>query len=90
MIHRLKDLIGPASEVSACGRVPPDPVPAGVFGRLRDAWAVVCGRAFAVAWPKPGELEEALGSSGRPNRAADRWVRRLKLEVLRDLIRRRP
>lgn len=30
------------------------------FGRLRAAWAVLTGRAEALRWPEPGELEDAL------------------------------
>lgn len=29
-------------------------------GRLKAAWWVLTGRAFAFAWPKPGDLEDAL------------------------------
>lgn len=28
--------------------------------RLRAAWWVLTGRAYALRWPKPGELELAL------------------------------
>jgi len=30
-------------------------------GRLKAAWAVLTGRAFALAWPRPGDLERAIG-----------------------------
>ena len=31
-------------------------------GRWRAAWWVLTGRAYALLWPKPGELEGALES----------------------------
>jgi hypothetical protein len=30
-------------------------------GRLKAAWWVLTGKAFAFAWPKAGELEKAIG-----------------------------
>lgn len=30
-------------------------------GRLRAAWWVLTGRAYAFQWPKPGDLEAAVG-----------------------------
>lgn len=30
-------------------------------GRLQAAWWVLTGRAFAFEWPKPGDLEAAVG-----------------------------
>jgi len=30
-------------------------------GRLKAAWGVLTGRAFAFAWPRPGDLENAIG-----------------------------
>lgn len=65
MIHRLRHMIGSAQ----CGqshptmgyvRAVPCPFYGGLFDRLRDAAAVVRGNAFAVRWPKGGELEMAL------------------------------
>lgn len=29
-------------------------------GRFLAAWSVLTGKAYAFAWPKPGELETAL------------------------------
>jgi hypothetical protein len=29
-------------------------------GSLRAAWWVLTGRAFALRWPRPGDLEDAL------------------------------
>lgn len=30
-------------------------------GSLKAAWAVLTGRAFAFKWPRPGDLEAAIG-----------------------------
>lgn len=30
-------------------------------GRLKAAWWVLTGRAYAFEWPKPGDLEAAIG-----------------------------
>jgi hypothetical protein len=30
-------------------------------GRLKAAWWVLTGRAYAFEWPRPGDLEEAIG-----------------------------
>jgi hypothetical protein len=30
-------------------------------GQLRAAWEVLMGRAFAIKWPEPGDIEKALG-----------------------------
>jgi hypothetical protein len=30
-------------------------------GRLKAAWWVLTGRAYAFQWPKPGDVEQALG-----------------------------
>lgn len=38
--------------------------------RLVAAWWVVTGRAFAMIWPKPGDLEIALGKP-EPKSAPD-------------------
>lgn len=34
-------------------------------GRLRAAWAVLTGRAYAFAWPEPGDIEAALSEEPR-------------------------
>lgn len=60
MIHRLGSMIGSGCVSTPMGRAVPLPFYEGVLGRLRDAWAVLRGRAFAVKWPVSGELEEAL------------------------------
>ena len=30
------------------------------LSRLKAAWTVLCGHAYAVEWPEPGDLEKAL------------------------------
>jgi hypothetical protein len=32
----------------------------GLIGRVGSAWAVLCGRAYAVRWPEAGEFERAI------------------------------
>lgn len=39
----------------------PEPFNDGLLARLRSAWEVVCGRAYPIKWPQPGELERAIG-----------------------------
>lgn len=41
-------------------RCVPAPYLTNVLERLRAAWWVLTGKAEAVVWPKPGELEDAL------------------------------
>lgn len=73
MIHSLHHMIGSpqcatAVRVSlgngivreAWVRSVPLPFFGGLFDRLRDAWAVIRGDAYAVRWPEPGDLEVAL------------------------------
>lgn len=65
MIHRLRDMIGFADDSQrhpTMGYVRAVPLPfyGGLFDRLRDARAVISGKAFAVQWPEGGELEMAL------------------------------
>lgn len=65
MIHRLRDMIG-STHVSThipgrgWARAVPLPFYGGLIDRLRDAYAVVTSRAYAVRWPDGGELEDAL------------------------------
>jgi hypothetical protein len=35
------------------GWIPAEPYYGPFMWRLRDAWAVLCGRAHAVVWPSP-------------------------------------
>ena len=66
-VHRLKDMIGSRDTHStAFGfegyfRAVPSPYRG---GRIRAAWAVLTGKAYAVKWPEPGEFEDALGNPG--------------------------
>lgn len=34
-------------------------------GRLKAAWWVLTGRAYALLWPKAGDLERAIGQKPR-------------------------
>lgn len=68
MIHSLQSMIanGATTDIG-CGvyvRAVPLPFYGGLFDRVRDAWAVMTERAYAVRWPRPGELEEAIGDPG--------------------------
>lgn len=69
-IHTLRDLIGSADVTAS-----PDgwhymrAVPMPYEGqRLRAAWAVFTGRAYAVRWPGLGEFEKAVGVKDFPTR----------------------
>ena len=67
-IHRIGRMIGhPETMCSSDGRrwfrSVPEPYSASTLGRVRAAWWVLTGRAHAVVWPVPGELEDALGKS---------------------------
>lgn len=33
-------------------------------GSIFAAWEVLCGRAFAFEWPKPGDIERITGEDG--------------------------
>ena len=74
---QIASMIGDPSAVSHLPdgrlvRVVPRPFYHGLWGRLKGAWKVICGKAFPVIWPLAGELEEALGSPkpvDRPRRA---------------------
>jgi hypothetical protein len=41
-------------------RAVPEPYHTMGFERLRAAWWVLTGRAHAIVWPEPGELEAAM------------------------------
>lgn len=64
-VHRLTDMLG-TKDVQAglpdgtWVRSVPSPYWANMRERLRAAWWVLTGRAHAVVWPNPGELERAL------------------------------
>lgn len=61
-IHRLADMI--ASKQAQTEAAPGQwvrSVPLPYTGhRLRAAWMVLTGRAYAIQWPEAGELERAL------------------------------
>ena len=61
-IHRLANMIcGDAQQQDNLGawvRAVPLPYPG---GRLRAAWWILTGKAYAVQWPDPGDLERSLG-----------------------------
>lgn len=41
-------------------RAVPAPYHASIFERLKPALLVLIGKAYAIEWPKDGELEDAL------------------------------
>ena len=65
-VHRIGNVFG-RRDIMACG------LPDGRYvtaiccpysgNRLIAAWWVLTGRAEALIWPKPGELEDALGEA---------------------------
>lgn len=64
-VFRLADMIG--SKSAAVGlpdgleaRAVPEQFAGGIGCRLVAAWEVVTGKAVAVDWPEPGDLERAL------------------------------
>jgi len=59
-IHSLADMIGDPNTTTPEGRAVPLPYLATFPQRLRAAWWVLAGRAFAVRWPEPGELEQCV------------------------------
>lgn len=63
-IHRLADMIGSANtQASMPGGQWVRAVPLPYSGaRLKAAWAVLRGMAYAVEWPKAGDLEKALAT----------------------------
>ena len=64
-VHRIRDMVcDPASESTQddFGRwVSAVPLPY-LGGSIRAAWWVLTGRAHAIIWPKPGEIERAMGT----------------------------
>lgn len=70
MIHRLGHMICPPGIEAGLPdgrwvRAVPEPFYGGIIDRMRDAWAVLCGEAYAVQWPKAGDLEDALNGPKR-------------------------
>lgn len=66
MIYTIRDLVGSADcQSSSDGLRWSRAVPLPYYGGyLTAAWAVLCGRAVAVRYPKNGELEQALQDTG--------------------------
>jgi len=56
-VHALRDMIGTPQHQTPWGWAVPLPHPG---RRLLKAWWVLTGRAEAVVWPEPGELEDVL------------------------------
>lgn len=71
-IHRIGHMIASPGIETSVGmdswrvRAVPEPYWTFGFARLRAAWWVLTGRAHAVIWPEPGELECALDGEPRP------------------------
>lgn len=49
-------------------RVPASPYSTNIFERVRAAWWVLSGRAEAVIWPEPGDLEECFPGATQPRK----------------------
>jgi len=65
MIMSLASMIAPEGVIQKLpnggwARGVPMPYPGNLFERCADAIQIVMGRAYAVRWPKPGDLERAL------------------------------
>ena len=64
-VFRLADMIGSKSVTAGLQdgqevRATPEPFAGGIGCRLVAAWEVLTGKAVAVDWPEPGDLERAL------------------------------
>lgn len=63
-MYRLADMIGQFGVEKNVGgkwvRAVPLPYHANFFERLRPAFLVLTGRAYAIDWPEDGDLEKAL------------------------------
>jgi hypothetical protein len=62
-IHTIMDMVGDGNTtVTENGVAWVRAVPLPYYGRrILKAWWVLTGRAEAVVWPEPGDLEDALG-----------------------------
>jgi hypothetical protein len=64
-VHRLSDIYSPhASAGLPDGRYVAAVAEPYTGGRLRAAWAVLTGRAYAFEWPKAGDLENLMARRG--------------------------
>lgn len=62
-IHTIRDMVGPDDCSTNIGSYWVRSVPSPYYGRrILKAWWVLTGRAEAVIWPQPGDLEVALGA----------------------------
>lgn len=61
-IHRIGDIYDPEIQFSADGKTWHLAVAEPYTGnKLKAAWWVLTGKAYAFKWPKPGDLEKVLG-----------------------------
>ena len=64
-VHRIADMYNPHCESSPDGERWFLAVASPYWGnRLRAAWWVLTGRAHAIEWPEPGDLERAIFTDG--------------------------
>lgn len=64
-IHTIRDLVAPPGVQAGLPdgryvRAVAEPYSCNLFEGIRAAWWVLTGRAYAVIWPKPGDLEQAI------------------------------
>jgi hypothetical protein len=75
-IHSIRQLYSP--HAMACVRgskyafAVSEPYACNPLERLRAAWWVITGRAHAFEWPRPGDIESALGMPFWDRRAEKR------------------
>ena len=76
-VHTLRDMLGGTGCSAGLPdgrwvRAIPEPYTA---NRLVAAWWVLTGRAYAIIWPKAGDLEIALDCDYNPKTPFDDWGR---------------
>ena len=60
-VHTIGDMYAPAIQAGVPDGRDVAAVAEPFYGdNFRAAWEVLCGRAFALRWPKAGELEDAF------------------------------
>jgi hypothetical protein len=73
-IHRLRDLYTPGFSAEVATKLPNGNIryrwvravcEPYTDRRLRAAWEVLRGRAFAFKWPKPGDIEDIVEGNER-------------------------
>lgn len=78
-IHRLCDIYSPhAGAGLPDGRYVAAVAVPYTAGRLKAAWAVLTGRAYAFEWPKAGDLEDIL----RPTKDGSQRLRALQQQPI--------